>query len=40
MWGVEAVEFTTGAPLTPAVAQAVLALVARLGEELGDATPA
>ncbi|MBW6454680.1 MAG: hydrogenase maturation protease, partial [Trueperaceae bacterium] len=40
VWGIEAVEFAAGAPLTPAVAHAVLALVARLGEELGEATPA
>ena len=35
VWGIEAVEFAAGAPLTPAVAEAVLALVARLREELG-----
>jgi hydrogenase maturation protease len=39
VWGIEAVEFTAGAPLTPAVAEAVLALVARLGEELGGVAP-
>jgi hydrogenase maturation protease len=35
VWGIEAVEFAAGAPLTPAVAEAVLALVDRLREELG-----
>ncbi|MFO8151172.1 MAG: hydrogenase maturation protease [Trueperaceae bacterium] len=39
VWGIEAVEFAAGAPLTPAVAEAVLALVARLGEELGEVAP-
>ena len=40
VWGIEAVEFTAGAPLTPAVAEAVLELVARLDQELGQATAA
>jgi hydrogenase maturation protease len=40
VWGIEAVEFAAGAPLTPAVAEAVLALVTRLGEELGGVPPA
>ena len=35
VWGVEAVEFAADAPLTPAVAQAVLALVDRLRDDLG-----
>jgi len=35
VWGVEAVEFGAGAPLTPAVAHAVLALVDRLRDDLG-----
>jgi hydrogenase maturation protease len=39
VWGIEGVEFAAGAPLTPAVAEAVLALVARLGEELGVVAP-
>lgn len=39
VWGIEAVEFAAGAPLTPAVAEAVLALVARLGEELDEVAP-
>ena len=35
VWGVEAVEFAADAPLTPAVALAVLALVDRLRDDLG-----
>jgi len=35
VWGVEAVEFAADAPLTPAVAHAVLALVDRLRDDLG-----
>jgi len=34
VWGVEAVEFAADAPLTPAVAHAVLALVDRLRDDL------
>jgi len=34
VWGIEAAEFAAGAPMTPAVARAVLALVERLREEL------
>jgi hydrogenase maturation protease len=37
VWGIEAVEFAAGAPLTPAVVEAVFVLVARLGEELSGA---
>ena len=40
VWGIEAVEFAPGAPMTPAVAEAVLGLVARLGEEFDGPTSA
>jgi hypothetical protein len=32
VWGIEGAAFGAGAPLTPAVAHAALALVERLGE--------
>ena len=35
VWGIEGAAFEPGAPLTPAVASAALALVERLGRELG-----
>jgi hydrogenase maturation protease len=35
VWGIEGSVFEAGAPLTPAVASAALALVERLGRELG-----
>jgi len=37
VWGIEGVAFEPGAPLTPAVAEAALALVERLGRELTSA---
>lgn len=40
VWGIEAAEFGAGAPLTPEVAAAVLALVERLREELPAAAAA
>lgn len=40
VWGVEAGEFGHGAPLTAAVAEAVLALVPRLSAELNGGAPA
>ena len=40
VWGIEAAEFSHGAPLTPAVAEAVLALVPRLSAEVSGDYPA
>jgi hydrogenase maturation protease len=40
VWGIEGTAFESGAPLTPAVALAALALAARLSGELGETVSA